>query len=324
MLADGGWARRTWRKDHCLAACLLGARPVLTHGVLCSLNPGQSYWHPTPSLPRWPPGCPLDLIYLLAHPLGPSSQLTSRDHHTPIHPGQAACSQVFMKDRRQNMTIRRERREVAGRGKKNKHGRRGTAAWRLQLKPDWGFRRRGESEWCWEKGSWDVSGTGSWIPVAMKVQPQLLLPSNLLLNRCPLGGCLFKFFPHPGTLAHKSNLERAGWLLPPALSTPKKLHSFGGFLAPLSVHLALATASPQATHQGQSREVTRSELGWLPRVWFWPRTQPGWVGCPYMYAWCAGVHTGKWRCCTYSFGQKGLGFTDQELRRLLAEGGPKT
>ena len=99
-LAEGGWARRTWRKDHCLAACLLGARPVLTHGALCSLNPGQSYWHPTPSLPRWPPGCPLGLIYLLAHPLGPFSQLTSRDHHTPIHPGQAACSQVFMKDRR--------------------------------------------------------------------------------------------------------------------------------------------------------------------------------------------------------------------------------
>lgn len=93
------------------------------------------------------------------------------------------------------------------------------------------------------KGAGTSSGAGSRFPVAMKVQRQLLLPSNLLLNHCPPGGCLLKVLPSLGTLAHKSNLERAGSLLPPALYTPRKLHPFGGVLAPLSVHLALATPS---------------------------------------------------------------------------------
>jgi len=37
--------------------------------------------------------------------------MTSRDHCTPIHPGQAACSQVFMQDRRTEYDNKREREE---------------------------------------------------------------------------------------------------------------------------------------------------------------------------------------------------------------------
>lgn len=118
------------------------------------------------------------------------------------------------------------------------------------------------------KGAGTSSGAGSRFPVAMKVQPQLLLPSNLLLNHCPPGGCLLKVLPSPGTLACKSNLERAGSLLPAALYTPRKLHPFRGVLAPLSVHLALATPVSPGHPSRSVKGVTRSELGWLPRVWF--------------------------------------------------------